>query len=151
MKISLTLALIFALVFSVMPAAASTPSNVTIVSEMDFLGSTGSFEASGPAVEAGLICPEGDVYDTDYRSAGTQSNRFINLFVHKLFVCADGSGSFEMDLNVRISAPLPTKGTWRVVAGEGSYARLHGVGKLTAQRTGENTVTDLYKGSLHID
>jgi hypothetical protein len=149
MKISLTLALVVALVGSVVPAAASSPVNVTIRSEMEFLGSTGTFIASGPAVEAGLICPQGDIFDTKYRSAGYQSNRFINLFVHKLFVCSDGSGSFEMDLNVRIYSPPATTGTWRVVAGDGPYARLHGNGKLTAYRADEDTVIDLYSGKLH--
>ena len=151
MKISLTLALIVALIGSVVPAAASSPVNVKITSAMVFLGDTGTFEASGPAVEAGLICPEGNVYDTKYRSAGDQSNQFINLFVHKLFVCNDGSGSFEMDLNVRIFTPPETTGTWRVVEGEGPYARLHGNGKLTAHREDEDTVIDLYTGCLHTD
>jgi hypothetical protein len=151
MRISLTLALIVALVVSVVPAAASSPLNVTIVSAMVFLGDTGTFEASGPAVEAGIICPRGDVYDTIYSSAGPESKRFINLFVHKLFVCADGSGSFEMDLNLKIYSPPRTMGTWRVVEGEGAYARLHGNGKLTAHREDEDTVIDLYIGRLHID
>ena len=145
------LAMIAALVGSVVPAAASSPVDVTIVSEMVFLGDTGTFEASGPAVEAGLICPQGDVYDTEYRAAGDQSNRFLILFVHKLFVCANGTGSFEMDLRVWISAPLESKGTWRIVEGEGPYERLHGNGKLTANRASENTVIDLYTGSLHND
>ena len=151
MRISLTIALIVALVVSVAPAAASSPVNVTILSVMDFLGDTGTFEASGPAVEAGMICPQGDVYDTEYRSAGSESKRFLNLFVHKLFVCADGSGTFEMDLNVKIYSPPRTTGTWRIVEGEGAYARLHGNGKLSAYRASENTVIDLYTGSLHVD
>jgi hypothetical protein len=148
---ALILVMIAALVGSVVPAAASSPVNVKITSAMVFLGNTGTFEASGPAVEAGLICPEGNVYDTKYRSPGSDSKRFINLFVHKLFVCADGSGSFEMDLNLRIFSPPKTKGTWRIVDGEGAYARLHGNGKLSAHRADEDTVIDLYNGKLHID
>jgi hypothetical protein len=145
------LAMIAALVGWVVPAAASSPVKVKITSAMVFLGNTGTFEASGPAVEAGLICPAGNVYDTKYRSPGSDSKRFINLFVHKLFVCADGSGSFEMDLNLRIFSPPRTKGTWRIVDGDGAYARLHGNGKLSAYRADEDTVIDLYNGKLHID
>jgi hypothetical protein len=148
---ALILAMIAALVGSVVPAAASSPVNVKITSAMVFLGNTGTFEVSGPAVEAGLICPEGNVYDTKYRSAGSDSKRFINLFVHKLFVCADGSGSFEMDLNLRIFSPPRTKGTWRIVDGDGAYARLHGNGKLSASGAVENIVIDLYTGKLHND
>ena len=151
MKISLTLVMIIALVSSAVPVAASSPVNVTILSEMDFLGDTGTFEASGPAVEAGIICPQGNVYDKEYRDAGYQSKKFLNLFVHKLFVCTDGSGSFEMDLNVRIYAPTKTTATWRIVEGEGAYVQLHGNGKLSAYRADEYTVIDLYTGSLHID
>ena len=148
---ALILATIVALVGFVVPAAASSPVNVKITSPMEFLGDTGTFEASGPAVEAGLICPEGTVHDTEYRSRGSDSKRFINLFVHKVFVCADGSGSFEMDLNLRIFSPPRTKGTWRIVDGDGAYARLHGNGKLTAGPAAGNIVIDLYRGKLHND
>ena len=148
---ALILVMIAALIGWVVPVAASSPVNVKIKSPMVFLGNTGTFEASGPAVEAGLICPEGDVYDTKYHSAGSDSKRFINLFVHKQFVCADGSGSFEMDLNLRIFSPPRTKGTWRIVGGDGAYARLHGNGKLSASEAADNIVIDLYHGKLHND
>ena len=50
------------------PAAAATPTAVEIVSHMDFNQeggfNTGDFEASGPAVDQGLICESGTVEDT---------------------------------------------------------------------------------------
>ena len=152
MKKSLAFATILALSVSVAPAAASAPENVTIVSEMSLSAASGTFDASGPAVDAGVMCAQGDVYDLQYRAAGFQSNRLMNLFVHKLFVCADGTGTFEMDLNVRIVfSPPETTAIWRVVDGDSSYLRLHGNGKLTAFPVNEDILIDTYTGSLHID
>lgn len=132
--------------------AATTPDDVTIVSEMSVPDASGTFDASGPAVDAGIICPHGNVYDLEARAVGYQSNRLTILFVHKLFVCDDESGSFEMDLNVRlVYSPQETTAEWRVVAGDEAYARLRGNGKLTAFYPGGDVVIDTYTGGLHND
>ena len=59
------------------PTAAATPTAVEIVSHMDFNQEggfdTGDFEASGPAVDQGLICEFGTVEDTRLIFAGFQS------------------------------------------------------------------------------
>ena len=64
------------------PAAAATPTAVEIVSHMDFNQeggfNTGDFEASGPAVDQGLICESGTVEDTRLIFAGFQSPRRQN-------------------------------------------------------------------------
>lgn len=63
MKKSSTLLILLALVLGAFPASASSPLQVTIDSVMDLNTSTGTFVASGPAVDAGLFCPSGAVYD----------------------------------------------------------------------------------------
>jgi hypothetical protein len=152
MKKTFIIPLVLALALTVAPAAASAPEDVTIVSEMSVSAAAGTFEASGPAVDAGVICPAGDVYDLSSRAAGYQSNNHLNLFVHKLFVCSDESGAFEMDLNVRIVfSPQETTAKWRVVAADGAYAGLHGNGKLTAVPVTEDILIDTYTGGLHIE
>ena len=150
--IFVNMVLVVALAVSAAPAAASAPDDVTIVSEMSVPDFSGTFDASGPAVDAGIICPHGNVYDLEARAVGYQSNRLTNLFVHKRFVCDDESGSFEMDLNVRlVYSPQETTAEWRVVAGNEAYARLRGNGKLTAFYPGGEVVIDTYTGDLHND
>jgi hypothetical protein len=57
-----------------------------------------------------------------------------------------------MDLNVTlVYSPQETTAAWRVVAGAGAYARLHGNGKLAAFYPGGEVVIDTYTGGLHID
>ena len=134
------------------PVSANPPEQVTIVSEMDLLTSTGTFEAYGAAVDAGVLCPDGTVYDFGLRPVGYQSGLFVNFFIHKLFVCNDSSGSFEMDMNVRlINSTSETTAIWYVVAGSDTYARLRGSGTLTGVPGGENVVIDTYTGKFHID
>ena len=159
MKKTIVLLLIFALLSLTLPvvtAAASSPEDVTIVSPMVLPpvlppgeAPYGTFEASGPAVDAGVICPSGDVYDTGARVVSGENKKFTNLFVHKLFVCDDGSGTFEMDLIVRL-IPGSTV-NWRITSGGGEYVRLHGTGKLTSQALSEGHLIDTYIGGLHID
>jgi hypothetical protein len=150
-----TMAFVLALALLTVPAAASAPADVTILSEMVLppdAAPYGTFVASGPAVDAGILCPAGDVFDVETRAAGYQSGRLVMLFVHKHFVCTDGSGSFEMNLNVQ-GAPAWPRGTtaeWRVVAGDGDYAGLQGEGTPTAD-VAPGMVTDHYTGRLHIN
>lgn len=140
------------LAFAVVPAAASTPDQVTIVSTMTLSTSTGTFDASGPAVDAGVICPHGDVSDTMNMVAGYQSVRLVNLFIRKVFVCSDGSGSFEMNLNVHlVNDPYQAISQWVIVAGDGAYARLRGTGGIFAAPLDEDHLIDTYDGKLHID
>ena len=151
MKKLITLFLPIALLISAAPAAASVPDDITIVSTVSFSEAYGTFDAFGPAVEAGVICASGEVYDLSNRATGWQNGAFTNLFVHKLFTCADGSGAFEMDLNVRLDfSTMRTTATWRVVAGDADYTRLHGTGKLTGEPV-EGGIVDTYTGRLHID
>lgn len=143
--------LVLAFAVWAVPAAATAPTDVTIVSLMYLPEHTGTFDASGPAVDAGILCPSGDVVDTELRVA-KQNDRVFIIFVHKLFTCADGSGTFEMDLNVQIlGIPPVSQATWRVVAGNDAYARLRGQGKLTTESAGDDDVIDTYTGGLHIN
>lgn len=141
---SITIAVIIAIAINVAPAMASTPMDVTILSDMS-AWPYGTFQASGPAVDAGLICPSGRLTDISGSTAGKQNPNLI-LFVHKHFVCDDGSGMFEMDLNVRIAESGFTV-RWLIVAGDGSYLNLSGEGDIqTAVING--TIYDIYSGKL---
>ena len=149
MKKTLTFCLLLAILFAVSPAQASTPMSVIIDSTMDLNTRTGTFAATGPAVDAGVFCPAGDVFDLDLMATGYQSGNHTNLHMFKRFVCSNGSGEIYLMLNVRIIPPI-TLSNWVVTDGDGDYTRLKGQGKITATGV-DNLVFDLYTGQVHID
>jgi len=119
------------------PAAAPTttagasgpPLDVNIVVHTAFLdtGNSGSFEASGPAVKAGLICPKGiatDIINTQESGDTTAAN----FLVHKQFVCDDNSGTFTLKMEMRVVFFTEDNGAWNVFSGTGAYEKLHGEG-----------------------
>ena len=143
---SLIITVVLAGAIFVAPAAAFTPQDVMIFSDMSTWPS-GTFEASGPAVDAGFICPVGTVSDEVTSTAGGQSPVLI-LFVHKHLVCDDGSGTIEMDLNVQI-ASSGTTARWFIVAGSGRYQNLSGEGSVYATYT-DSGFYDTFSGKLFI-
>ena len=151
MQKTATLLILLALVLGAAPASASTPLPVTIDSEMDIPSGTGTFIAYGPAVDAGLFCPSGTVYDHGLVAMGYQSNIRVNLRLMKQLVCDDGSGEIYLMLNVRIVySSDETLSNWVLSEGLGAYTGLRGQGKIVA--TGEgNFVDDHYTGLLHND
>ncbi len=90
---------------AVAPVAARAPQAVTIVSRVTFNPdgpNFGDFTATGEAVDNGTLCPAGTFVDTGIKFAGFQSNRgMVQLQVGKLFTCDDGSGSFEVKLQIQ--------------------------------------------------
>ena len=125
------------------PAGATPPSDVEIVVP----GFEGPFEATGIAADDGLLCAQGEVFNTAISGAGFQSNRLFNLTVFKEFTCDDGSGTFLVKLQVQVNFSSGTSFNWVVVSGTGDYEDLHGTG------TGfvVSGDTDVYQGGVHID
>jgi hypothetical protein len=111
------------------------------------------FTATGPAVDTGVLCPEGDVFDLSVivivtgRPGGTF--RILRLLKH--FVCDDGSGTFDVKLLVRLDLTANhTTANWQVVGGTGDYVGLHGNGKLIGIPTVPGvSVLDIYDGRMH--
>lgn len=109
----------------------------------------GPFVASGPAVEAGLVCATGDTLDVKASVDENQGDEVQNLQVFKEFTCADGSGSFVMKLEVLIS-PEGVQATWMIFSGSGDYANLHGTGRLTSSTpAGGDILDETFGGKLH--
>ncbi|OGO35333.1 MAG: hypothetical protein A2W35_22150 [Chloroflexi bacterium RBG_16_57_11] len=106
----------------------------------------GTFIANGPAVDAGVLCPTGTTVDLSALGSGGQSNRRLNLLVHKEFTCDDGSGTFQVKLEVK----LDERGfaNWNVLRGTGDYVHLAGTGKLVGIPF-EGGITDYYTGKMH--
>lgn len=116
------------------PVSAATPQSVTIVSHVTFNPdgpNYGDFQAFGPAVDNGVVCPAGTFVDTYIRFGGFQSNRgIVQIVVGKALTCDDGSGTFNVQL--RITANFDTgfeTFTWVVLSGgTGDYSALRGGG-----------------------
>jgi hypothetical protein len=109
--------------------------------------SGGPFTASGPAVDAGLICPTGDTIDLFEGAAGYQSQTGVNLFVVKEFSCPDGS-TFLVKLQVRLDG-RGDQFAWSSREGTGEAAHLHGAGMgYGAEAAGAYDVLDVYDGMV---
>ena len=121
------------------PALAAQPTGVHIVSHMNFNPdgpNFGDFEASGDAVDDGLICESGSVLDVGLIFAGAQSGRKAQIPVRKVFTCDDGSGTLNVKIQVHLDFETSTETfSWVVQGGTGDYASLRGSG-------GGSTVSD---------
>ena len=114
------------------PVSAAAPTGVEIVSPMTFAPpgefNFGTFEASGAAADAGLICESGDVNDTGIILAGEQSRvGKIQIPVYKTFSCPDG----ELFIRIQVHLDLETfteTFRWVVLGGTGAYANVRGSG-----------------------
>jgi hypothetical protein len=129
--------------------AASPPQPVRIVSNIFFPEGNGDFTAN----PAGPICSAGTVTNLVTLFVGFQSNRAAQIIVRHQFTCGDGSGSFVLQLTVRLDFQTgATTFTWSVLSGTGEYVKLHGSG--TGSGTplpGGTGVVDTYTGGMHID
>ena len=114
------------------PAASATlPQRVTITSDMTYSDipgghSYGTFEATGPAVTRHLICPTGEVRDIYLLAVPGGWD------VVKAFVCADGSQSFIVRLQVKVNEDNTETFSWAVKGGTGPYRGLFGTGSGTS-------------------
>ena len=111
--------------------------------------SHGPFTASGPAVDAGMICATGQTIDVFVRAMGFHSVTGINFYVFKRFTCDDGSGDFLVKLEVRVDQ-RGDNFNWVIIEGTGNYVKLHGTGQGVGLST-DYGVLDLFKGAAHID
>ena len=141
------------LVFGLVAAASATPpSGVDIEVEMSLVGAPSPFVASGPAVDSGLMCSEGEVIQVFGKATGFQSDKGdVNFQVVHQFTCDDGTGDFLVKLQVRVNQNGDNF-QWNIVGSTGGYEDLHGSGNGVGLPTcGPDCVFDVYNGGLHID
>jgi len=153
--IAAVLAASLALVTVIGSVSAGSPQQVEIVSHMNFNPdgpNFGDFDASGAAVESGLICASGSVVDTGIIFAGFQNGRSAQILVRKTFTCDEG-GTFFVKIQVHLDFETSTESfTWVVTGGTGAYTNLHGSGGGTTVGDGSDPQTgniNTYTGFLH--
>lgn len=145
--VALAVATVTLLALVAVPAgAASAPLRVTIEDTVEFPG-TGVFEASGPAVTAGAMCPSGTTSVTS-SSRTDLSPQWALLRIRKVANCDDGTGTFNIRMTVLLNVTTgATTAGWIFRGGTGDYTRLFGVGGLigTPIDLGDS-ILDTYRG-----
>lgn len=139
------------LIVTVSAASAAPPLNLHIEVN-EFINTSGeSFLATGPAVDAGVVCPSGTVDDVSTVVSGAPGGSLSILHVLKHFTCGDLSGTFDVRLVVRLdNVTHETTASWMIVGGTGAYASLHGNGSLAGTPIVPGTsIHDAYDGKVH--
>lgn len=120
------------------------------VDELVF-GSGEPFIASGPAVDAGIVCPTGTAEDIYGNASGPPDGDFRVIYIVKHFHCADGSGTFVIKMSVMLDLITgTTTARWHFAGGSGVYGGLRGTGTLTGTPSGPDTIFDVYDGSAQL-
>lgn len=146
------LAGVFLLAISVSPVFAAAPLPVNIVVHELYGDDTlEPFSASGPAVDAGLLCGSGMVKDTG-SSVNDSAGPYRIIRASKQFVC--GGESFDLEMVVRLDlTTFNTTARWRIIGGTGDFSGLKGHGLLigTSNNPDPNIldIVDVYDGVLH--
>lgn len=127
-------------------ALATTPTPVTI--EVITVFATyppGTFTTSG----AGL-CPSGTTTDQEFATGG-QSGFHINFHDLKTFTCADGSGTFTVDVQAQLIFGAPADSfTWNILSGTGAYTNLRGSGNGVGDQL-PTGIDDHFAGAVHFN
>jgi hypothetical protein len=125
--------------------AAGPPTSVTIVSPMAFNQeggfNHGTFTASGPAVDQGVICESGEVDDTRLLFIGWQSDLGAQIPVWKTFTCESGD-AFFVRIQVHLDFATSTETfSWVIQGGTGGLAGIRGSGSGTTVSDGSDPQT----------
>jgi hypothetical protein len=148
-----------AIVLAVLPALAAPKQDVYIEAPTIIVpggADPAPFTASGAAVGGVLSCATGTVFTGTITSSGPYgppTGEFLILSMEKEFVLGDGSGTFVVQLTVKLYLSGPkahyTYGSWKVVRGTGNYASLKGNGKLEGIPINPGfSILDVYDGKL---
>ena len=122
------------------PVAAAAPQQLTIVAHMSKQG-MGTFEATGAAVDAGLVCAAGTVLDTGGVFGGYQSGQKVQVQSRKELTCADGSGTILVKIQIHVVFGGDEPFGWVIQGGTGAYAGLAGSGSgVTSENTDVSNV-----------
>ena len=106
-----------------------------------------AFVATGPAVDAGIVCPTGTIVFTNTGNTPTHDSAFDRWQDH--YTCDDGSGTFILGADVFFDEPGGVNyGVWNIVSGTGAYETLRGGGgSITAPTVGP-TDSDTWSDDL---
>lgn len=124
------------------PVVATSPDPVTITVDTTVDGGD-PFVATG-----GVVCNSGIVSTTFRMFSGNERTGGLQLLLVKRFECSDGT--FDLLLRVSLEFATGTTGNWSVVGGSGAYERLHGTGSVTGTYGPDDTIHDVYVGTMAV-
>jgi hypothetical protein len=115
--------------------------SVHIVSDLP----AGTFAATGPAVDAGLVCPTGT---TEFTSGNSLTRQGAISRWQDRYTCDDGSGTFLIGADTFVTSGDAQYGVWSIVSGTGTYESLRAGGGSNTSPTGPGTWSDDMIGRL---
>ena len=138
--LSIWIALLVAL--ATISNAAAAPAKYVHIEVHEYVDTSGeTFYASGAAVDAGLICDSGQVYDGEAFNVSDVGST-TSFQIVKTFDCGDGT--FDLQLSISLNTITHgTSATWSVVDGTGAYASLQASGSLVGT-PGDVPGVDIY-------
>jgi hypothetical protein len=125
------------------PVAAAQPQPVSIALQTSFNypdPNGGTFAVTSGGAQ---ICPTGTQVDISFVGGGWPTDRNLELLITKRFTCDDGSGTFDLELQIHIVGPTE-RFTWVVKGGTGPYEHLHGTGSAITIYHEGNTYNQSY-------
>jgi len=138
------------LLLTVTVAFAAAPQAFHMEVHEMILGSGETFYASGPAVDAGVVCPTGITSDIYSNSFGPPNGNYTYLYIVKSYSCTDGTGTFYIKMKVKLENNTGnTTARWQFTDGSGAYSRLRGHGTLVGTPTIPDYIMDVYDGVAH--
>jgi hypothetical protein len=148
------LMVVLLLLFNISSVFADKPLALHIEVNTPIGPPTGSAEffASGPAVDSGIVCAHGIVFETfnSWPEKEKPNKKIVDLGVEKHFVCDGGSNTFDITMGVTLNLEtFFTGGHWRIVRGNGEYRKLTGNGEISGTPLGGGIVFDVYDGKVH--
>ena len=149
--VSISMILVFTiLLLSVTVAFAAPPQPFHMEVHENINGSGETFYASGPAVNAGVVCPTGTTSDLVINTFGPPNGNYRFLYVVKSFTCADLTGTFFIKMRVKLEISTGnTTAKWQFTNGSSAYNHLHGHGTLVGTPTIPGYIMDVYDGVAH--
>ena len=129
------------LLLAVAPVAAATRTAVHMEVQTNFDPADDPFTASGiPGCTSGTVGNGDNI---------VQFTRTFGVFAgDKIFDCGGGTG-FVVRLNAMFSYSGGSVGAWSIVDAWGAVAGLHGSGKLVGTSIDENSILDVYDGTVN--
>jgi hypothetical protein len=150
LSISSILALIL-LLLSVTVAFAAPPLGFHMEVDEIINGTGESFYASGPGVDAGVVCPTGTTSDLVVNIFGPSNGNYQYLYITKSFTCDNGTGTFFIKMRVKLDLTTGfTSAKWQFTNGSGDYNHLRGHGTLVGTPIIPFVeIQDVYDGVAH--
>ena len=131
------------------PAPAAAPTPFTITETVDFSGTTdNTFTATGPLCASGTFTDDVHTVAPGGGSAqGPDHSGGLNLQIHTVYTCGDGSGFFEATKNIRLTFTedgTTSSGPILLRGGSAAYRGLSGHGTdigVSSGDSGAGTIT----------